>query len=187
MFKRSLLLRLQTRRQASYRRSLHRSVHAAHSTSTLLLADTSLYLQEDLASQTDVVGSADQAPVGVMGFFQRAAAGGQDRADAFALSDRASILHHLDQPAIIPHVAESENKKFTFEVRLHVNSIDNTACLRKAAAMLGLEQVWIAGWHCVLASCHCVHYAMLGLEQVCIAAWHCVLASCHCIHYATSA
>ena len=72
--------------------------------------------QEDLASQTDVVGSADQAPVGVMGFFQRAATGGQDRADAFALNDRGSILHHLDQPAIIPHVAESENKKFTFEV-----------------------------------------------------------------------
>ena len=122
-------------------------------------------LQEDLASQTDVVGSADQAPAGVMGFFQRAAAGGQDRADAFALSDRASILHHLDQPAIIPHVAESENKKFTFEVRLHVHSTDNTACLREAAAMLGLEQVCIAGWQCVLASCR-IHYAMLGLVIV---------------------
>ena len=68
-----------------------------------------------------MVGSADQAPVGVMGFFQRAATGGQDRADAFALGDRGSILHHLDQPAIIPHVAESENKKFTFEVRTDLN------------------------------------------------------------------
>ena len=65
-----------------------------------------------------MVGSADMAPTGMMGFFQRAATGGQDRADAFALGERASILHHLDQPAIIPHVAESENKKFTYEVHL---------------------------------------------------------------------
>ncbi len=73
-------------------------------------------LQEDLASQTDVIGSADVVPTGMMALFQRTATGGQDRQDVFVLADRASILHHLDQPAIIPHVAESENKKFSFEV-----------------------------------------------------------------------
>lgn len=73
-------------------------------------------MQEDLASQTDVIGSADVAPTGMMALFQRAATGGQDRQDAFVLGDRASMLHHLDQPAIIPHVAESEHKKFSFEV-----------------------------------------------------------------------
>jgi hypothetical protein len=73
-------------------------------------------LQEDLASQTDVIGSADVVPTGMMALFQRAAAGGQDRQDVFVVGDRGSILHHLDQPAIIPHVAESENKKFSFEV-----------------------------------------------------------------------
>jgi len=51
-----------------------------------------------------------------MALFQRAAAGGQDRQDVFVVGDRGSILHHLDQPATIPHVAESENKKFSFEV-----------------------------------------------------------------------
>jgi len=73
-------------------------------------------LQEDLASQTDVIGSADVVPTGMMALFQRAAAGGQDRQDVFVVGDRGSILHHLDQPATIPHVAESENKKFSFEV-----------------------------------------------------------------------
>ena len=73
-------------------------------------------LQEDLASQTDVIGSADAVPSGMMALFQRAATGGQDRQDVFVLGNRASILHHLDQPAIIPHVAESENNKFSFEV-----------------------------------------------------------------------
>ena len=77
-------------------------------------------LQEDLASQTDVIGSADVVPTGMMALFQRAAAGGQDRQDVFVLGDRAAILHHLDQPAIIPHVAESEHKKFSFEVRNEV-------------------------------------------------------------------
>ena len=38
------------------------------------------------------------------------------RRDIFALGDRGAILHHLDQPAIIPHVAESEGKKYTYEV-----------------------------------------------------------------------
>ena len=77
-------------------------------------------LQEDLASQTDVIGSADVVPTGMMALFQRAATGSPDRQDVFVLGDRASILHHLDQPAVIPHVAESENKKFSFEVHLCV-------------------------------------------------------------------
>ena len=77
-------------------------------------------LQEDLSGQTDVIGSADVAPTGMMALFQRAATGSQDRQDVFVLGDRASILHHLDQPAIIPHVAESENKKFSFEVQLRL-------------------------------------------------------------------
>lgn len=75
-------------------------------------------MQEDLASQTDVIGSADAVPTGMMALFQRAATGSQDRQDVFVLGDRASTLHHLDQPAIIPHVAESENKKFSYEVQL---------------------------------------------------------------------
>ena len=100
-------------------------------------------LQEDLAGQTDVIGSADVAPTGMMALFQRAATGSQDRQDVFVLGDRASILHHLDQPAIIPHVAESENKKFSFEVQLRFKyflydafgmSFCGATCMRLGAA-----------------------------------------------------
>ena len=46
--------------------------------------------------------------------FQRGASGAHR--DAFALGERGNILHHLDQAAIIPHVAESESRKAPFEV-----------------------------------------------------------------------
>lgn len=64
-----------------------------------------------------MIGEA--APGGVGGvmanLFQRGGAGAPHR-DAFALGERGNILHHLDQAAIIPHVAESESKKAPFEV-----------------------------------------------------------------------
>ncbi|CAL5229904.1 g13324 [Coccomyxa viridis] len=73
-------------------------------------------LQEDLAGPADVIGEA--APGGMGGvmanLFQRGASGAHR--DAFALGERGNILHHLDQAAIIPHVAEAESKKAPFEV-----------------------------------------------------------------------
>ena len=63
-----------------------------------------------------------------MSLFQRATASSQDRADVFALGDRAALLHHLDQAAIIPHVADSEGRKYPYEVRFG---------LRQAAHLLG--------------------------------------------------
>ena len=82
------------------------------------LARSPAALQEETASQSDVVGQADApAASGVMSLFQRATASSQDRADVFALGDRAALLHHLDQAAIIPHVADSEGRKYPFEVR----------------------------------------------------------------------
>lgn len=35
----------------------------------------------------------------------------------FELGERAAVLHQVDQPAIIPHLAEVEGKKFPYEVR----------------------------------------------------------------------
>ena len=51
--------------------------------------------------------------------FTRAGGAGLQKktAEVFAIGDRAAILHHLDQAAIIPHVAESESRKFPYEVR----------------------------------------------------------------------
>jgi hypothetical protein len=34
----------------------------------------------------------------------------------FELGERAAVLYQLDQPAIVPHVAEVEGKKFPYEV-----------------------------------------------------------------------
>ena len=38
------------------------------------------------------------------------------RNDAFALGERGALLHHLDQPAVIPHVAQSEGRRLPLEV-----------------------------------------------------------------------
>lgn len=72
--------------------------------------------QEDLAGPADVIGEAAPAGVGgvMAGLFQRG--GAATHRDAFALGERGAILHHLDQAAIIPHVAESEARKAPFEV-----------------------------------------------------------------------
>ena len=70
-----------------------------------------------------MIGEA--APGGMGGvmanLFQRGASGAHR--DAFALGERGNILHHLDQAAIIPHVAESESRKAPFEVRLRCASL----------------------------------------------------------------
>ena len=74
-------------------------------------------LQEDLAGPADVIGEAAPGGVGgvMAGLFQRG--GAATHRDAFALGERGAILHHLDQAAIIPHVAESEARKAPFEVQ----------------------------------------------------------------------
>ena len=66
-----------------------------------------------------MIGDATQTAIGgvVSNIFQRgSAASKKHNIEAFALGDRAGILHHLDQAAIIPHIAETENKKFPYEV-----------------------------------------------------------------------
>lgn len=69
-----------------------------------------------MAGPADVIGEAPSGGVG--GVMANLFARGANAAhrDAFALGDRGNILHHLEQAAIIPHVAESESKKVPFEV-----------------------------------------------------------------------
>ena len=83
-------------------------------------------LQEDVASSHDLLGEQQHGRVGgmVAGLFARSNAGGAmggtaaagARTAPFALGERGSILHHLDQPALIPHVWEAQGKKAPFEV-----------------------------------------------------------------------
>lgn len=67
-----------------------------------------------------MIGDPSGTTKGVMAnLFNRAGGPGQKKtAEVFAVGDRAAILHHLDQAAIIPHVAESENRKFPYEVKI---------------------------------------------------------------------
>lgn len=79
-------------------------------------------MQETVAGPADLIGDASQTALGgvVTNIFQRSvsAASKKHGIEAFALGERAGILHHLDQAAIIPHVAETEDKKFPYEVSL---------------------------------------------------------------------
>lgn len=73
-------------------------------------------MQEDVAGPADVIGEAPTSGVGgvMANLFVRASS--TSHGDAFAMGERGNILHHLEQPAIIPHVAESESKKAPVEV-----------------------------------------------------------------------
>ncbi|PRW32567.1 vacuolar sorting-associated 52 A isoform A [Chlorella sorokiniana] len=77
-------------------------------------------LEEIVVTSTDSLG-APEAAAGGMGlgaFFARqpTAGGSSSRAEVYALKDRAGVLAQLEAPPLVLHVAESEHKKFTFEV-----------------------------------------------------------------------
>lgn len=79
--------------------------------------------QEHLITQSDILGAAEvsAAGSGVMSLFQRGgttatgSSSGQ-RGDVYALRDRAGLLAQMEAPPLILHVAESEGKKFPYEV-----------------------------------------------------------------------
>lgn len=66
-----------------------------------------------------MIGEAPGGGVGGVMANLFARGGNAAHRDAFALGERGNILHHLEQAAIIPHVAESESKKAPFEVGGH--------------------------------------------------------------------
>lgn len=75
--------------------------------------------QEVTATAGDVIGDPSGTTKGVMAnLFTRGPGQQKKTAEVFAVGDRAAILHHLDQAAIIPHVAESENRKLPYEVHV---------------------------------------------------------------------
>lgn len=82
-------------------------------------------LQERIVTQADVIGAPEPAAAGgMMSFFQRAATGAAGggaggagaRGDMYALRDRAGLLAQMEAPPLILHVAESEGKRFPYEV-----------------------------------------------------------------------
>lgn len=76
-------------------------------------------MQEETVGPQSVIGEAAHTGVGnvVANLWARAGGGPASvKLEGFALGERGALLHHLDQAALLPHVAESEGKRFPFEV-----------------------------------------------------------------------
>lgn len=69
-------------------------------------------LQLDIASANDLIGIDTRST----SLFSRAREPLKNRSAVFALGDRFNILKEIDQPALIPHIAEASGAKYPYEV-----------------------------------------------------------------------
>lgn len=69
-------------------------------------------LQLDIATSSDLIGVEARAS----GLFLRGREPLKNRSAVFALGDRIRILKEIDQPALIPHIAEASSLKYPYEV-----------------------------------------------------------------------
>uniref|UniRef100_A0A2P2MCK2 Vps52 C-terminal domain-containing protein n=1 Tax=Rhizophora mucronata TaxID=61149 RepID=A0A2P2MCK2_RHIMU len=69
-------------------------------------------LQLDIATSSDLIGVEARST----GLFSRAREPLKNRSAVFALGERINILKEIDQPALIPHIAEANSQKYPYEV-----------------------------------------------------------------------
>ncbi|KAH9304263.1 hypothetical protein KI387_008667, partial [Taxus chinensis] len=69
-------------------------------------------LQLDIASANDLIGIDARST----SLFSRAREPLKNRSAVFVLGDRVNILKDIDQPALIPHIAEASGAKYPYEV-----------------------------------------------------------------------
>ncbi|KAG1359520.1 vacuolar protein sorting-associated protein 52 A [Cocos nucifera] len=69
-------------------------------------------LQLDIATSTDLIGVETRST----GLFLRGREPIKNRSAVFALGERIHILKEIDQPALIPHIAEANSQKYPYEV-----------------------------------------------------------------------
>ncbi|URE19083.1 vacuolar protein sorting-associated protein 52 [Musa troglodytarum] len=69
-------------------------------------------LQLDIATATDLIGVETRST----GFLLRGREPLKYRSAVFALGERINILKEIDQPALIPHIAEANSVKYPYEV-----------------------------------------------------------------------
>lgn len=69
-------------------------------------------LQLDIASSSDLIGVDTRSS----GLFLRGREPLKNRSAVFALGDRINILKEIEQPALIPHIAEANSQKYPYEV-----------------------------------------------------------------------
>ncbi|CAA7405494.1 unnamed protein product [Spirodela intermedia] len=70
-------------------------------------------LQLDIATSNDLIGVEARSTVFV---FSRAKEPLKNRSSVFALGERLNILKEIEQPALIPHIAEANSLKYPYEV-----------------------------------------------------------------------
>ncbi|KAL5776051.1 hypothetical protein ACOSP7_008977 [Xanthoceras sorbifolium] len=69
-------------------------------------------LQLDIATSSDLIGVDTRST----SLFSRGREPLKNRSAVFALGDRINILKEIDQPALIPHIAEASSSKYPYEV-----------------------------------------------------------------------
>ncbi|XP_002519583.3 vacuolar protein sorting-associated protein 52 A isoform X1 [Ricinus communis] len=69
-------------------------------------------LQLDIATSSDLIGVETRSS----GLFSRVREPLKNRSAVFALGERINILKEIDQPALIPHIAEASSQKYPYEV-----------------------------------------------------------------------
>ncbi|XP_074286898.1 vacuolar protein sorting-associated protein 52 A-like [Silene latifolia] len=69
-------------------------------------------LQLDIATSSDLIGVEARSS----GLFSTRREPLKNRSSVFALGDRINILKEIDQPALIPHIAEASSQKYPYEV-----------------------------------------------------------------------
>ncbi|KAK0600536.1 hypothetical protein LWI29_015968 [Acer saccharum] len=69
-------------------------------------------LQLDIATSSDMIGVETRST----SLFSRGREPLKNRSAVFALGDRINILKEIDQPALIPHIAEASSLKYPYEV-----------------------------------------------------------------------
>ncbi|CAH2066732.1 unnamed protein product [Thlaspi arvense] len=69
-------------------------------------------LQLDIATSYDLIGLETRTT----GLFSRAREPLKNRSAVFALGERIQIIKEIDQPALIPHIAEASSLKYLYEV-----------------------------------------------------------------------
>ncbi|KAA0037026.1 vacuolar protein sorting-associated protein 52 A [Cucumis melo var. makuwa] len=69
-------------------------------------------LQLDIATSSDLIGVEARSS----GLFLRGREPLKNRSAVFALGDRIKILKEVDEPALIPHIAEASSIKYPYEV-----------------------------------------------------------------------
>ncbi|CAL5428055.1 unnamed protein product [Camellia sinensis] len=84
----------------------------------VLSAHLRAYIQALEKLQLDIVTSSDMIGVEARstGLFSRGREPLKNRSAVFALGERINILKEIDEPALIPHIAEASSHKYPYEV-----------------------------------------------------------------------